>query len=458
MKMNQEGQTVKILYIVPLSMSWGFYVGNLAYQQQCGFRVGVCSPSGKELEEIYITDKLDACFAVKMARAINPFKDIISLWQLFCVMKKYQPTVVIAGIHKASFLGMLAAFFARIPIRISQRHGLGLDTATGLKWILLFITEWISSCLATEVWHVSNSLMSQCIQLGIASSKKSKVILNGSANGIDLRKFSYNPENFCNALKFTNQLKIDSKDTIIGYVGRLSNEKGIIELRGAFEKILQQYPNSKLLLIGNQDSLYPLPNEVLSFLENHPNVILTGHTNDVTQYLCLIDIFVFPSYREGLGLASLEASAMGLPIVGTDVTGIVDAIIDGKTGKIVPFKNIDKLTDAIVEYIENPSLRFEHGINGSRRIVKDFVPENIWRAYNIAIKKLLLQKGIISEDFCNDNNEPISIDLDKHEQNLRQWLAVKRHLFHKEPLDNVCQVFQVERETVENLIQKNYGG
>jgi glycosyltransferase involved in cell wall biosynthesis len=435
-------------------MSWGFFVGNLAYQQQHGFRVGVCSPPGKELDDIVETDKIDACFEVKMARAINPFQDIISLWNLFFVMKKYKPTVVVAGIAKASLLGMLAAFFARIPIRIYQRHGLGLDTATGLKWILLFITEWISNFFATEVWHVSNSLMSKCIQLRIAFPKKSKVILNGSANGIDIYKFSYNSERICKALNYIQQLKITHKDIIIGYVGRLSNEKGIIELRWAFEKIVKQFPESKLLLVGGKDSLYPLPEDILSFFEGHHNVILTGHANDITPYLCLMDIFVLPSYREGLPTVVLEASAIGLPIIGTDVTGVVDSIVDGKTGKIVPLKNIEKLTEAIIEYIENPSLRLEHGINGSRRVVSNFVPENIWRAYNIEIKKLLLKKSIITEDFCNGINEPISIDLDKHEQSLRQWLAAKRHLFHEEQFDKVCQEFQVERKILEDLVQK----
>jgi glycosyltransferase involved in cell wall biosynthesis len=454
MKTNKENQTIKILYIVPASISWGFFVGNLAYQQRYGFQVGICSSPGKELDQIIITDKLDVSFEVNMARAISPFNDVISLWKLFWVMKKYKPTVVIAGIPKANFLGMLVSFFARIPIRISQRHGLGIETATGLKRILLFITEWISSFLATEVWHVSNSLMSKCIQLRIANPKKSKVILNGSANGIDFRKFSYNSERIYKALNIAHQLKINPENTVIGYVGRLSNEKGIIELRWAFEKILQQFPESKLLLVGNKDLLYPLHEDVLSFLGSHPNVILTGHIDDITPYLCLIDIFVLPSYREGLGNVVLEASAMGLPTVGTNVTGVISAVIEDETGKIVPLKNVEKLTEAIVEYIKNPSLRLEHGINGSRRIVRDFVPENIWRAYNIEIKKLLLKKSLISEDFCNNIGESVSIDLDKHEQNLRQWLAVKQHLLHERPIDDVCQEFHVERESVEKLVQK----
>jgi glycosyltransferase involved in cell wall biosynthesis len=451
---NSKNESIKILYLFPVAMSWHFCVGNFAYQKKNGFQIAACSSPGKGLGDIFVSEQLDAAFEVEMTRDITPIKDIISLWRIFRVLRHYKPTIIVAGVSKGALLGILAAFFAGVPIRINQQHGFLLEKSTGIKKWILFVAEYISHYLATENWYVSSSLMERCFQYHVASPKNSKVIHYGSANGVDLKKFTWNIERVRKMMNLAQYYGIKPGNIVIGFVGRLIVEKGIVILQQSFENILQRYPNVKLIIMGAEDPVWQLPKGTLSYLNNHPNIILTGHQQDIVPYLCLMDIFVLPSYREGLPTVVLEASAMGLPVIGADTTGIVNAVADDETGKIVPGKNVEKLTEAIIEYIENQALRLEHGINGCRRIARDFVPENIWQAYNVAFKELLMKKGLASKDFCKKISEPISIDLDQQEQHLRQWLATKQHLLHKEPLECACQTFQVEQSLVEKLVKE----
>jgi glycosyltransferase involved in cell wall biosynthesis len=455
---DSQNKPVKILYLMPVAMCWYFFVGNFTYQKKNGFQIAVCSSSGKGLEDIVESEQLDTAFEVEMTRTITPIKDIISFWRIFRVMRCYKPTIVVAGNSKGSFFGVIAAFFAGVPIRINQQHGFLLEKSTGIKKLILFIAEYISHYLATENWYVSASLMERCLQYRVAPKKNSKVIHNGSVNGVDRKKFTWNIERVHEMMNLAQHYAIKPGDVVIGFVGRLIEEKGIVVLQQSFEKILQSYPNAKLIIVGSEDSVWPLPEETLSYIGNHPSIILTGYHNDITPYLCLMDIFAFPSYyNEGFGCVVIEASAMGLPVIGANTTGVVNAVVDGETGKIVPGKNVEKLTETIIGYIQNQSLRLEHGINGSRRVASDFVPENIWQAYNADLKEALMKKGLVSNDFCKKNCEPISIDLDKHEQDLRIWLAVKQHLLHNESLENVCQTFQVKQSLLEKLVEEIMG-
>ncbi|MGL4594813.1 MAG: glycosyltransferase, partial [Thermoguttaceae bacterium] len=196
-----------------------------------------------------------------------------------------------------------------------------------------------------------------------------------------------------------------------------------VELAEAFRHLLQKHPRAKLFILGDEEAGDSVSEEVLSFLKSHPNVKLPGRV-DPRPYLALADVFVLPTYREGFPNVVLEASAMGIPVVGTRATGVVDAVVDGVTGTLVSIGDSIELADAICDYLEHSPKRIEHGLAGRCRVVRDFQPESIWRAYYEDIVSLLRKRGLsVPESIPIEENQ--KIDLFHDEQITREWLAIR---------------------------------
>lgn len=316
------------------------------------FEVWVISSGGPELENIKNREGVNV-IPLNMTRAITPLKDLIALIRLTFLLFKLKPRIVHSITPKAGLLAMLAGFFARVPIRIHDLVGMPLMEETGIKkWILIKI-EKITYLFSSIVIPNSFGLRDFIIKNQICEKEKIRMILNGSTNGVDLDYF--NPKYYENSKQIIRKkLGLNNNDFIYLFIGRLVKDKGINELVSAFKIINNKFNNTKLILVGEQEShLDPLNTKTINELKNNPNIILIGIQKDVRPYFSISNCFVFPSYREGLPNVLLEAAAMNLPIICTDIIGNNEVVKSGINGILCQPKNQFELLVNMREYYLN---------------------------------------------------------------------------------------------------------
>ena len=366
----------RVTHILTVSMSVTFLRGHVGYLVSNGWDVDVVTSPGPELNEIQ--EEGAKVFAIAMAREISPLRDLVSLWKLWRLLRQIRPDLVVAGTPKGGLLGTLAARLALVPHVMYVVHGLRLETTTGWKRKLLWLTEWISCRAAQEVRCVSASLKTQMVNLGLSSQERLFVIGSGSVNGIDCDRWPDNAEEVVSSQRTRERLKLPVDATVIGFVGRMTHDKGIHDLFEAFESLVKVHPNAHLLLIGDFEEGDPLPASLRARIEAHPAVIRTGFVRDVDEYYLAMDILALPTYREGFGNVCMEAQAASIPVVTTNATGAVDAILDGITGFIVPVGDVDALRDALGKLINDLELRIRMGRAGRAWVKENFRSEDVW--------------------------------------------------------------------------------
>ncbi len=322
-----------------------------------------------------------------MAREINPTADLRSLFQLVELMRQWRPDVVNAGTPKAGLLGMLAARITNVPARVYHLRGLRLETTTGMKRRVLSVAERVSSACAHEVIAVSRSLADTYTDLGLASPSKVRVVGAGSSNGIEAERFTTSDPSVVSVLRARHNLPEASP--IIGFVGRLTRDKGVHELIEAFGRVRKATPELRLLLVGDFEDGDPVSEAVVEQIRRDPAIIHTGFVGDTAPYYALMDVLVFPSRREGFGNVLLEASAAGVAVVGFRATGTVDAVVDGLTGTLVNLGDVAALAHAITRYLVDGDLRRAHGQAGQARARDDFQPEQVWQGLSERYNHLL---------------------------------------------------------------------
>ena len=324
--------------------------GQPRFMSENGFKVIMISANGKEVEDL----KSEGCehVIVPMTRSITPFQDIISLFKLRSVIKKYKPDIVHTHTPKAGLLGMLAAKSLGVKIRIHTVGGLPLIIETGFKRWLLMLTEKLTYFGATEVWPNSKSMLNFIINKKLAKAEKLAVIDNGSTNGIDLQKFS--KQHLNEEIKIKVKASIPVMDAIkVLCVGRMVKDKGIEELVSVFEK-LQEDHQLQLILIGPfEPHLDPLSVPTLDAIINNNAIMHINWSDSVEYYMDFADIFVHPSHREGFPNVILQAGAMQLPVICSDIPGNADIIKNEKTGMMFEVKNEDDLYRKLKYAIEN---------------------------------------------------------------------------------------------------------
>lgn len=376
---------------VTAAQSVGLLRGQLNFMKNKGFATTVvCSP-GRVAREFSAQENVNL-IEVSMEREIAPLKDLISLWRLYKIFREEAPTIVNAGTPKAGLLMMVAATMARVPYKIYTLRGIRFETTKGFKRSLLKFLERFTATLSHRVICVSPSLRKRAIELNIVSEQKAIVMGKGSSNGIDLEIFSPKSNSKADALELRRSLGIGEDDLVLGYAGRLVREKGINELIEAWSNLRNKYSSLHLLIVGSTHNLTDITRENLVVLKNDSRINLVGHIPKgerlVNYYICM-DLFVVPTYREGFGNVLLEASALGIPVVSSNIPGCVDAVQNGKTGTLIEPKNVGLLIKTIEMYLNDDTLRFKHGNAGIVRAKTYFKQEDIWKSlYNIYIDLL----------------------------------------------------------------------
>lgn len=334
--------------------------GQLRHLSDAGFEVTLVTSPGADLDGLAEREGVRV-ETVPMAREISPLADVGTVIRLLRLLRRLRPQVVNAGTPKAGLLGMLAARLLRVPVRVYTLRGLRLETARGFRRRLLVLTERLACSSAHRVVCVSESLRRRAVELGLVAESRAVVLGEGSSNGVDFDRFAAAAADRERSAALRRELGLSEEAPVIGFVGRFTRDKGIADLAAAFERIVARRPDARLLLLGDFEPGDPVPGELAQRLRDDPRVLLPGFVRDAAPYYPLMHVLAFPSYREGFPNAPLEAAAAGVPTVGYRVTGTVDAVIDGGTGRIVPAGDAEALADALAGYLDDPDLREQHG-------------------------------------------------------------------------------------------------
>lgn len=370
--MNKKAKIIRIT-TVPVSMNI-ILKGQLAYMNQFYEVVGVTGRDEKHFYEIAQREGI-RMIPIELSRVISPFKDLKSLFQMYFMMLREKPDIVHTHTPKAGLIGLLAAKLAGVPVRLHMVGGIPWMEVFGFKRNMLKQIEKITYGLAHRVYPNSKGLYSFIIDQKICPTGKLKVLANGGSNGINTDYFVPQPE-LKQILRLKHGIKVD--EIVLGFVGRMAREKGINEWLTAFEEIRKQF-KIKILLIGLFEKTYGgLTPEVEEKIQNDPDILFLGRFDDVRPYYNMMDIFVFPSYREGFPNAVLEACAMGLPVIATDINGCNEIIQNGVNGILIEPKSSEAIYKALLNLLENKELRLKLGEQARTEVVQKFRRENIW--------------------------------------------------------------------------------
>jgi glycosyltransferase involved in cell wall biosynthesis len=310
---------------------------------------------------------------IEMTRKITPIKDFISLIKLISFLKKERPLIIHSHTPKAGILAMLASKITNIPIRLHTVAGLPLMEEKGSKKKLLELIEKLTYSFSTFVFTNSNGLYKYIIENNYVSKNKLKVIGNGSSNGVDINYFSPTSVSVKEKEKLKLSLGILENDFTFVFVGRIVADKGINELINAFDTISFQNNAIKLLLVGEQEShLDPLNENTLKLISSNKNIIKTGFQKDIRPFLAVSDALVFPSYREGFPNVIMQAGAMELPVIATNINGCNEIIINEKNGVLIELKNNGAIVKAMVRLIEDEAFYKNLKSNARSMIVSRF--------------------------------------------------------------------------------------
>lgn len=359
----------KIIRACTVSQSVGFVKDMLPDLMQ-EYEVVLLSSPGEELDDAKALYGVKI-IAVPMERHISVLKDFVSLCRLIKVFFCERPDIVHSMTPKAGMLCMLAAWLTRVPVRVHTFTGLVFPTSTGLKRRILMFTDWLTCACATHVIPEGEGVKADLLNNGI-TKKPLQVLGYGNVKGVDLSY--YCKENVNLNLNGERKLKTDGVFTFL-FVGRIVRDKGINELVKAFQHLHSHNLNTRLWLVGAyEDSLDPISNETRQIITDNDGIEAVGvkRGDELLAYYAAADCFVFPSYREGFPNTVLEAGAMGLPSVVTDINGSREIINNGYNGLIVPPRDEQALFEAMTEMLENTEKRKEMATNARPLIAQRF--------------------------------------------------------------------------------------
>ena len=352
--------------------------GQAYYMQQNGFDVLMVS-SAEDVDHPLMPEEICRHIVVPMTRHITPLADLVSLFLLIKVIRKFKPDIVHTQSPKAGLLGMIAAWVCGIDVRIHTVAGMPLMVEKGLKLRILKFVEKIAYAAATNVWPNGPSLRNYILQNKYLQPSKLSIIGKGSSNGIDIQKF--NCSNLDSHILEEVKALIDYREdlTYLLFVGRMVYDKGIVELIHVFTELQKTRCDLRLILIGNHErNLDPLPQETEYEIDRNEGITHIRWSARIEYFMALSDYFVFPTHREGFPNVLLEAGAMKLPIICSNIVGNIDIVQDGVTGHLFEVQNEKYFRQVIENALDNSFQSTEMANRLHKTIVVNF-ERNVFR-------------------------------------------------------------------------------
>ncbi|MEO7044433.1 MAG: glycosyltransferase family 4 protein [Ferruginibacter sp.] len=361
----------------------------MRFMKENGFEVIMISSNGEEVKSVINNEGCEH-IAVPMTRRITPFQDIICLWHLIKIFKREKPDIVHTHTPKAGLLGMMAAYICSVKIRIHTVAGLPLMAEKGFKLKLLKVVEKITYSCAMYVWPNSFSLLKFIKENNLVKGEKMEVIGKGSSNGINLQKFNKNciPNDLISLVK--TQIAYLPENIYLLFVGRIVADKGIAELVRSFKKLSENNPALNLVLVGPfEEDLDPLPGDILKEIRENKAIRHIEWSENIAAFMATCSYFIFPSHREGFPNVLLQAGAIEIPVVCSDIPGNIDIVEDGVTGFIFKIRDENALEKTILKAMGNRDLSERMTINLSKNINENFDRQIIWNEILRKYQKLL---------------------------------------------------------------------
>ncbi len=371
---------------VPVSLD-KLLEGQLAFMKEY-FNILAVSSDKNYLEKIGLREGVNT-YTIELTRKITPVKDIRALYKMYRLFLKEKPFIVHTHTPKAGTIGMVAAWLANVPHRLHTIAGLPLLETKGIKRYILTAVEKATYACATDIYSNSYGLYKIILDNNFLSPNKIKVLGHGSSNGINLSFF--NPRLFDSKFKkkIKDKFNIQENDYVFIYVGRVVKNKGINELVRAFSELQLIYRDIKLLLVGTfENDLDPLSEYTYNQIQINKNIIYTGYQTDVRPFLAIAKLFVFPSYREGFPNVVMQAGAMGLPSIVTDINGCNEIIKNKKNGIIIPPKNAEILKGKMELLLLDKNLYRTLQKNTRKMIASRYQQQLIWDELLCEYRKL----------------------------------------------------------------------
>lgn len=363
---------------------FGFMSGQSARLRQLGFAPTVISAPSEWLDERAAAEGA-ARLTLPICREISPWRDAVTFNHLCQLFRRETPEAVLLSGPKAIFLGGMAAWLCDVPTRVVVYHGMRQENLRGpLRWVL-DLCDRVSFACASQVLAVSPSLSELVVARGLVPSGQVSVVGQGTANGVDTARFALKSQGVARAAQLKQALGIPREAPVIGFIGRLTEDKGIADAYAAYRALRSTHPKLHLLLIG-QDEMHTAPGrDLLARVRADGQVRLVEHTDVVEDYLQIIWAQVFPSSREGFGMVIAEAAALAVPTAAYAVTGVRDAIADCETGLLAPHGDVPALAAALARYLDDAGLRRHHGLVGWSRVRQLYTPRHTWPSYLSAL-------------------------------------------------------------------------
>ena len=388
--MPEKNSHIKLIRITTVPMALRYLLpGQMYFMANNGFDVLMISADGKELAEVIAKEQCRHII-VPMTRKITPLQDLKCLLRLIKIFRKEKPDIVHTHTPKAGLLGMMAAKFCGVKVRIHTVAGLPLMVEKGFKHQLLKFIEKLTYASANHIWPNSNSLMQFIIKNKLCKTAKLSIIAKGSTNGIQLNRF--NKENLQPEIidEIKTQINYSANNIYLLCIGRLVVDKGIAELVHVFTRLQKANDNLVLILVGEYETtLDPLPSETLHEIEINPSIIHINWTTQVEYYMKLADLFVFPSHREGFPNVLLQAGAMGLPVICSHITGNIDIVTNNETGLIFDSGNEQQMLKLLQYVLLHPQHMQNMAKKLQQEIKENYPRENIWQNMLEAYKSLV---------------------------------------------------------------------
>lgn len=369
---------LRVLHVVTISFTLPYFIGNqFKYFKEKGVDYFVvASPSSHFLA--YADEMSFKPFPIIISRTFSPIQDFKSILAVRKVILENKIDLVIGHTPKGGLIAMIAAYISGLRNSVYVRHGIMFETSKGLKRILLIAVEKLTGALAKKVVCVSPSILKISNKKNLSRHSKNFLLGRGTCNGINGSRFNRLniPTSTINDLKL--HYDIQPNELIVGFVGRIVNDKGINELYEAWQIVKKKLANVKLMLVGPFEERDGIPSDLKAKIIADKTIICTGLINDAAPFYALMNVFVLPSYREGFPTVVLEASAMELPILTTRVTGCQDAIVHQESGMFISFEPND-IAQKIIDYLLNKTLANQHGKNGRKFVLENFEEKIVWK-------------------------------------------------------------------------------
>jgi len=385
---------IALVHVINAPFSLHFIAGQVGFMAERRFAASVITSPGEHLDAFAQREGVTT-YAMEMPRRITPLRDLVTLWRMRKMFCRIQPAIVHAHTPKGGLLGMLAAWLARVPVRIYHIRGLPFVTATGGLRILLRTTERIACLLADQVLCVSHSVREVAIAEAICPAEKVKVLLGGSGNGID-SALRFDPAGWPEGRRTVRRrYRIPEAAFVIGFVGRLVRDKGLEQLVAAWGSLREEFPALRMLVVGDFEPRDPVPAYARAALCGDERIHMIGWQRNTPPLYTAMDLFVLPSHREGFSNVLLEASSMALPVVTTRIPGCLDVVEDRVTGTLVAPGDALALANAIRAYVCDPDRCRREGRAGRNKVEREFRREAIWQAMYDEYERLLREKGCL---------------------------------------------------------------